>query len=180
MVRRPNPPHQRAFAAAVSERLRLERRHLGLTQSDVAERTGGVVSKAALANYETGHRSLRIDVFWALTRALGVDAGAVLADAERASGHGTAAHLAPVTVDVVALQASDEPRLAPVRRWFALRLQRHGARLAVQSVTLDQSALGALAELMGVSAAECRGLLEDVAAGARQAEDIAPAAVPAG
>src|SRR6476660_4732572 len=53
---------QQAFAAAVCRVMRESRRRQKLTQAEVAQRTGGLVSKAALAKYETGHRSLRVDV----------------------------------------------------------------------------------------------------------------------
>ncbi len=157
---------QAAFASAVAEWLRQSRRRQRLTQSEVASRTGGVVSKAALANYETGHRSLRVEVFWAIAKALGEDPGTVLVGAERSSGYGAAASASPVTVDVAAVQGSTDPRLQPVRRWFALRLQRHGTRIPAKSITLDHGALVALAELMGVTPAECRGILAEVSGGA--------------
>ena len=69
---------QQAFAAAVCRVMRESRRRQKLTQAEVAQRTGGLVSKAALANYETGHRSLRVDVLWVIAGALGEDLGALL------------------------------------------------------------------------------------------------------
>lgn len=159
---------QSAFATAVAALLRQSRKAQRLTQTDVAQRTGGAISKAALANYETGHRSLRVDVFWAIAKALGEDPGAILAAAERASGYGAAADEGPVTVDVHAIETSSDARLAPVRRWFAMRLQAGGARLAVRTLTLDPGALAALAELMGMPTAECRRIL--AAAGHARAE----------
>src|SRR5664279_1732444 len=71
------------FAAAVCRVLRESRRRQKLTQAEVAQRTGGLVSKAALANYETGHRSLRVDVLWVIAGALGEDLGTLLTAAER-------------------------------------------------------------------------------------------------
>lgn len=155
---------QAAFAGVIAGLLRESRRRQGLTQAEVAARTGGLVSKAALANYETGHRSLRVDVFWVIARALGEDPGALLIGAERSSGYGSAADAAPITVNVDAVQNGIDPRLAPVRRWFALRLQSGGGRLPVRTVTLDHGALSALSALMGVSAGECRRLLQSVVA----------------
>ena len=90
---------------------------------------------------------------------IGEDPGGILAAAERASGFGTDAAEGPITVDVEAIRDSVDPRLAPVRRWFGMRLQAGGARLAVRTITLDFGALAALAELMGVSAVECRRIL---------------------
>jgi transcriptional regulator with XRE-family HTH domain len=154
---------QAAFAGVIAALLRESRRRQGLKQAEVAARTGGLVSKAALANYETGHRSLRVDVFWVIAKALGEDPGALLVGAERSSGYGSAIDAAPITVDVDAVQSSTDSRLAPVRRWFELRLQSGGGRLPVRTVTLDHGALSALSALMGVSATECRRLLEGVA-----------------
>lgn len=165
---------QNAFASAVAELLRQARRSQRLTQTDVAERTGGAISKAALANYETGHRSLRIDVFWAIAKALGEDPGMILSAAERVSGYGADAAEGPVTVDVDAIRESSEPRLRPVRRWFEMRLQNGTAKLAVRSITLDHGALAALAELMGVSAAECRRILVAATAAHNQGTPSSP------
>ena len=45
-----------------------------LTLAEVCRRTGGAVRPSSLASYESGRRSLRIDVVWVITRALGEDA----------------------------------------------------------------------------------------------------------
>lgn len=159
---------QAAFAGAIAGLLRESRRRQGLTQAQVAARTGGLVSKAALANYETGHRSLRVDIFWVIAKALGEDAGALLAGAERGSGYGSAAEgTAPITVDIASMQESTDERLAPVRRWFALRLQTGANRLPIRTVTLDHGALSALSSLMQMTPSECRRLLQSVSRGAR-------------
>src|SRR4051795_2673678 len=71
------------FAAAICRLLRDSRRRQKLTQAQVAARTGGLISKAALANYETGHRSLRVDVLWVIAGALGEDLGTLLGAAEQ-------------------------------------------------------------------------------------------------
>ena len=179
---------QSPFSSAVAGLLRDSRVRQGLTQAQVAARTGGLVSKAALANYETGHRSLRVDVFWIVVRALGEDVGTLLSGAERlsgsvASGYGSDTDpVAPLAVDVAAVRASADPRLVPVQRWFALRLppSRSGANgphaaggssgpwgsgalgaSARRTVTLDTAALDALAILMGTTPAECRAALAE-------------------
>jgi transcriptional regulator with XRE-family HTH domain len=149
---------QSAFSAALAMLLRDSRIRQGMTQAQVSARTGGLVSKAALANYETGHRSLRVDVFWLLVRALGEDAAVLLSSAERRSGYGRNADA------VSAVQANGDPRLAPVQRWFDLRLQSGAGRPSVRTVTLDEGALAALASLMGVSRHECRALLAETGA----------------
>src|ERR1700712_2102977 len=110
------------FAAAVCRLLRDSRRWQKLTQAQVAARTGGLISKAALANYETGHRSLRVDVLWVIAQALGENMSTLVAAAERglshrpASGGGT-----PVTIDLARLQNSGDERLSSVRRWVQLQ-----------------------------------------------------------
>lgn len=158
---------QDSFAAALAGLLRQSRRRQGLTQAEVSLRTGGVVSKPALANYETGHRSLRVEIFWAIARALDENPGDLFNAASDAVGMGGGS-LAPIAVDMAAINASTDPRLALVRRWFALRApQRPAARIADAGaegsagtvIVLDEPALAALAALMGVSPQECRVIL---------------------
>ena len=137
-------PSQQSFADAVSRVLRESRRRQKLTQAELARRTGGLVTKAALANYETGHRSLRIDVVWVLAGALGEDLGALIATAQRQVLPTPTAPTEAVTVDVTDLLSRNDPRLAPPgRRWFQLHRDRR--------VTLDHDAIAALASLMGVN-----------------------------
>lgn len=172
-------PEQEAFASAVAQQLRDARVRQKLTQSQLADLTGGRVSKAALANYETRQRSLRIDVFWVLVRALGEDPAALLAAAERESGFGISAEAAPMTIDIESVRNSDDARLRPVKRWFALRAphtaQTLGSR-APATVTLDDTAITALAQLMGTTPSECRGvLLSSVAATAAPVTGLASA-----
>lgn len=156
---------QQAFAAAVCRVLRESRRRQKLTQAEVAQRTGGLVSKAALANYETGHRSLRVDVLWVIAGALGEDLGSLLGAAERGVVHRTAlGETGSITVDVAEVMAATDARLAPVRRWFELRHASPGA-----AMTLDDGAISALAALMNVSPAECRRILMSTIDGVRPA-----------
>lgn len=76
-------PGELTFAGAVSRALRESRRRQNLTHADVAGRTQSLVSKAALANYETKRPEIRVDVLWVITRALGEDLGQFLAAVER-------------------------------------------------------------------------------------------------
>lgn len=146
------------FAAAVCRLLRDSRRRQKLTQSQVASRTGGLISKAALANYETGHRSLRVDVLWVLAKALGENIGSLVADAERVIGHRQDAEgSSPVTIDIQELRESDDVRLGSVRRWIELQHQAQPSASGV--MTLDSGAIAALSALMGVSPDECRAIL---------------------
>jgi len=144
-------PSQQSFAAAVSRVLRESRRRQKLTQAELAHRTGGLVTKAALANYETGHRSLRIDVVWVLAGTLGEDLGALMRTAQRSVLPEPDPLTADVTVDVADLLSRNDPRLAPMRRW--LQLRRDGP------VTLDHRAITAMASLMGVTEQECRRIV---------------------
>ncbi len=144
--------------------MRESRRRQKLTQAEVAQRTGGLVSKAALANYETGHRSLRVDVLWVIAAALGEDLGTMLGAAERGVTARPAGGVSgSITVDVSELMASGDPRLAPVKRWFELR-----AGGGSSAMTLDDGAIAALASLMNVSAQECRRILISTIRAVRQ------------
>ena len=162
-------PSQQSFATAVSRVLRESRRRLKLTQAELARRTGGLVTKAALANYETGHRSLRIDVVWVLAGALGEDLGTLIATAQR-QVLPTPTPTEAVTVDVTDLLSRNDPRLAPVRRWFQMHRDRR--------VTLDHDAIAALASLMGVNEPECRRII--CPRGVPQSSHATPATLIAG
>jgi transcriptional regulator with XRE-family HTH domain len=150
------------FAAAVCRMLRDSRRRQKLTQAQVAARTGGLISKAALANYETGHRSLRVDVLWVIAKALGENIGNLVANAERGIGHRQDAEGAsPITIDIEEIRENGDVRLGSVRRWIELQ---HDVQPSPSGVmTLDSGAIAALAALMGVHAAECRSILMTVA-----------------
>ncbi len=149
------------FAAAICRLLRDSRRRQKLTQAQVAARTGGLISKAALANYETGHRSLRVDVLWVIAKALGENIGNLVGSAERVIGHRQDADGASsVTVNIDEILGNRDVRLASVRRWIELQ----GAKQSSSGVmTLDPGAISALSSLVGVSADECRTMLMSVA-----------------
>ncbi len=150
------------FAAAVCRLLRDSRRRQKLTQAQVAARTGGLISKAALANYETGHRSLRVDVLWVVARALGENIGNLMASAERGIGHRQDADGAsPITIDIDEIRENGDHRLAAVRRW--LELQQAARQSSTGLITLDPGAVAALSSLMQVTPAECRNILAAVA-----------------
>ena len=78
----PDSRSQNAFAGALCRAIRDSRRRQHLTQAEVAARTNGLLSKAALANYETGHRGLRVEVLWVIARALGEDIKTLLDNAD--------------------------------------------------------------------------------------------------
>ena len=147
---------QAAFLTALCAELRESRRRQGLTQADLAARTGGMVTKAALANYETGHRSLRVEVFWALARALEESCGDLIARAERHANlrHDTGLPSA-IVINLHRIVASTDPRLDGVKRWFELRYRSSRPR----TERLDGVAIKALAALMGTEPDECRAVL---------------------
>ncbi len=156
---------QQRFARVVTEKLRESRRRQKLTQADVAGRTRGLVSKAALANYETGHRSLRIDVLWVIARALGEDLGNLLAAVEHeVAGAITDDSPSSIGVRVDFLMRDTDHRLDPVRRWYELRKATSADGLG-DIVNLDYDALRALAVLMQVSAGDLRLMLTEAVAG---------------
>jgi transcriptional regulator with XRE-family HTH domain len=157
-----NSDDQQRFARVVTEKLRESRRRQRLTQADVAKRTKGLVSKAALANYETGHRSLRIDVLWVIARALGEDLGVLLSSVENevAGSRGDDAS-ASLAVRVAYLVRSEDPRLEPVRRWYELRHNASTDHDNETVVNLDADAMRALAELMRVSIDDLRDMLTE-------------------
>jgi transcriptional regulator with XRE-family HTH domain len=165
---------QVVFSRALCAQLRDARRRLGLTQAQLSARTGGLISKAALANYETGHRSMRVDIFWALARALDTEPGVLMAAAERSAGMTADAQSpGPVTIEIHRLMANADPRLAAARKWFQLRYPTN--RPATE--TLDTAAVSALAALADMAVDEFRRLLARVAGATEGAQTRA--AVPA-
>ena len=157
-----DPWSKEMFAAAVCRSLRDSRRRQKLTQAQVAARTGGLISKAALANYETGHRSLRVDVLWVVAKALGENIGSLVANAERGIGHRQDADgSSPITIDINEVRENGDQRLGSVRRW--LDLQQAARQSPSGLMTLDPGAISALSSLMGVTPAECRAILTTVA-----------------
>lgn len=153
MPSNPTTVDQKAFAERVCQELRASRRRQKLTQAEVAQRTGGLVSKAALANYETGHRALRIDVLWVVAGALGEDLGDLLRRAEREMN--SVPHTG-IVLNVAALQQNRDPQLDGVRRW----LHASGNRTQ-DTVQINGNVLGALATIMRLPQHEAERLLKD-------------------
>jgi transcriptional regulator with XRE-family HTH domain len=151
----PDTQSQTAFARAVCRAIRDSRRRQHLTQAEVAQRTGGLLSKAALANYETGHRGLRVEVLWVIAGALGVDIKTLMDDAARRVGPVRTASAGEwVTVKVDDVMASTDPRLAVVKRWVELRATGPNTEMV-----LDDGVIVALAALMNTTVDECRMIL---------------------
>jgi len=158
---------QNRFAQVVTEKLRESRRRQKLTQAEVANRTRGLVSKAALANYETGHRSLRIDVLWVITRALGEDLGQLLTRVENEvyGNRGIDEAASSIRVRMGHLRGLKDSRLDPVLRWFDLRRPTTSEPITDDTVvTLDAEVLPAMAAITGLTSAELRGMLVEPSA----------------
>lgn len=158
---------QQAFSAALCRALRESRRRQRLTQAEVSTRTDGLISKAALAGYETGHRPLRVQDLLVLAGALGEQVQDLVAAAERGISLLPAVTTRSLDLDAEAVNAAEDSRLIPVQRWLQLRTQRN------PTVTLDHQALSALSTLMNIRPAECRRLLEPFVR-------TVPTAIPAG
>jgi len=158
---------QNRFAQVVTEKLRESRRRQKLTQAEVANRTRGLVSKAALANYETGHRSLRIDVLWVISRALGEDLGQLLTRVENEvfGSRGIDETAQSIRVRMGHLRSLQDSRLDPVRRWFDLRRPTLAEPMNDDTVvTLDAEVLPAMAAITGLTSTELRGMLVEPSA----------------
>ena len=149
---------QNAFARAVCRSIRESRRRQHLTQAEVAARTNGLLSKAALANYETGHRGLRVEVLWVIAHALGEDVKTLLDRAElQVRRTPSRPEDGPMTIKVDDVMAATDPRLGPVKRWVELRATGRNTEMII-----DDGVLGALATLMEMSIPECRRVLLSV------------------
>lgn len=155
------------YAEMVCRMLRDSRKRQRLTQADVSSRTGGLVSKAALANYETGHRSLRIEVLWILARALDEDLGELLFTAEQSLSLHLDQQAPSVLIDPDVVRASEDPRLGPVRRWVELRQSSLPGGVAPGPMVLDAVAIEALAALMELTPQECAAVLQTLAGRSR-------------
>lgn len=152
--------YQAEFSAAIRTQLRESRRRQGLSQREVARRTDGVIQAGSLANYETGHRSLRVEVLWVIAKALGEDCGHLIAGAELAMLSGYVRPGDTVSVRVADVLATQDEAFAPMRKWFSIRHPAGDVGDAME--TLDQVALAALANLLDLTVEVCREYLNDL------------------
>ena len=76
-----------SFTECVVYEIRRLRVDKSWSQTDLADRTQGAVSKAALASYELGHTRLPLSVLREVAQALGTTAGAIVAAAETAAAN---------------------------------------------------------------------------------------------
>lgn len=94
-----------SFAACIVYEIRRLRVDKSWSQTDLADRTQGAVSKAALASYELGHTRLPLSVLWELAHALGTTAAAIIAAAETAAANPAESATPPLSaLRVTALQ----------------------------------------------------------------------------
>jgi len=68
--------HEAALYRKLGELVRMHRERLGINQAHVAEQTG--LSRASIANIETGRQRIPLHHLYSLARALKVDAHALL------------------------------------------------------------------------------------------------------
>lgn len=138
------------FSDALLGGVRKARNILGWTQADLAQRTHGVISTAALAGYESGHRRLRINVAWTLAAALGLDLSTLIGRAEHTASEGGVW----MQLTVWHLLHTTDHDLAPVRRWLQAA---HPEPVGLATKTaLTNDAITALATLMRITNTECR------------------------
>ena len=67
-----------ALTAAIGHRLRAHRQALGLSLTELSERTGGALGKSRISNYEQGIRRMGIEQACLLADALGTISAAQL------------------------------------------------------------------------------------------------------
>ena len=60
-----------ALTIAIGQRLRGQRQALGLSLSELSERTGGLLGKSRISNYEQGIRRMGVEQARILAKALG-------------------------------------------------------------------------------------------------------------
>ena len=149
-----------AFGDQVGQRLRAIRRQRGLSLDDVERLSGGRWSASAIGSYERGFRNLSLPRLRDLAEFYSVPIGALLGEAEVASG-GTTGRL---VLDLVALGEQEDA--APIARYAntiaaergdwngrVLSLRQDDARVLCSMLRLNEHELldrlddwGALAE----------------------------------
>lgn len=112
-------------------RVRARRRDLGLNQEDVAKSMHPRLTRAAIANIETGKQRVRAHTLWELARVLNVSPIALVAD----DGHARVDRLEAVTRELrTKLPSLSAERLAGLSKKAVSRIprgthqQRKGAR----------------------------------------------------
>lgn len=107
------------MAGEIGEKIRRLRKERGLTQSDLADRSG--ISFRAIQNLESGNRTPRADTIEMISQALGVPPGELLSSVGMSSkGLSPYAVTGPVTVKDGALILSQIADISPERRAFVL------------------------------------------------------------
>ena len=74
----PNPLNKDERTKQIGARIRKARHDAGLSLSGVSERTGGLLSKSRLSNYEQGLRRIGLEEAELIAGVIGVSAGYLL------------------------------------------------------------------------------------------------------
>ncbi|MGZ3148104.1 helix-turn-helix domain-containing protein [Lentzea chajnantorensis] len=109
-----------AYQRVLGDEIRSLRKQRGWTRKELNKRLQTEISLQTLATYELGTRQCSVVRLVEICHALDVPAHEVLARVhERFFGDTPAGHL---TLNLSLVAATDNPRLAPLRRWAAGRL----------------------------------------------------------
>ncbi|ANN21160.1 transcriptional regulator [Amycolatopsis orientalis] len=139
------------FARALGETLRSARRERGWTRKQMRAAmctSDDDLSLQTLASYELGTRRISVERLIEVCAVLKKQPDELLRRATTLafSGHyGT-----HITVDLLGLAQTTDPRLRPLRRWAQVRTQQSSAeRVLVEE--LDATALSAMADIAGTT-----------------------------
>lgn len=138
------PTEDEAYRQALGAELRNLRKSRGWTRKTLNARLGNQTSLQTLATYEHGTRHCSVARFSELCRAMNEEPHVVLA---RAEGRLRPVESGALDVDLAAAAKTTDPRLAPLARWAAGRLDAGGNG----TVSLSAAAVELLAELCGTS-----------------------------
>jgi transcriptional regulator with XRE-family HTH domain len=157
------------LARALGNELRTARKQRGWTRkqmrahlaADNDDADNDEMSLQTLATYELGTRRISVERLVELCAALDQPPDQLLRRAiTDAFG---ADHADRVRVDLPTLARTDDPRLAHLRRWAAVRVHQRPAALPPVE-ELDEHALAALAVVAGITSNELVHALQDLAA----------------
>ncbi|WP_237048040.1 helix-turn-helix domain-containing protein [Lentzea guizhouensis] len=148
-----------AYQRVLGDEIRSLRKQRGWTRKELNKRLQTEISLQTLATYELGTRQCSVVRLVEICHALDVPAHELLARVhERFFGDTPAGHL---TLNLALVAATDNPRLAPLRRWAAGRLHVLPPG-ASPEVHLDLAALENMAQLCQLPAVELIRILRSM------------------
>ena len=148
-----------AYQRVLGDEIRSLRKQRGWTRKELNKRLQTEISLQTLATYELGTRQCSVVRLVEICHALDVPAHELLARVhERFFGDTPAGHL---TFNLALVAATDNPRLAPLRRWAAGRLHVLPPG-ASPEVHLDLAALDNMAQLCQLPAVELIRILRSM------------------